>query len=94
MNETDLDYLIDDSTNKNPCYKLWLTVLLDAVLSYIQRQCTLGESFIFDPDNEFFDFVAETMGYSPDKLRNRIKKAGKELASTPGACRSKAGSQA
>jgi hypothetical protein len=36
---------------------------------------TAAQAFLFDPDNEFFDYVSESLGYEPDALRQRIKKA-------------------
>jgi len=74
----DLDAIIDESVTKSPEYRLWLTVTLDAVTSYLDWHSSLAEIFIFDPDNQFFDFVANEIGYNPDNLRKRIKEAGRQ----------------
>lgn len=77
MNEIDIDHLVDKSTAKTPEYRLWLAVTLDAIHFLLNSRfpTTLSESFLFDPDNDFFNFVADGLGYSPDGLRERIKKA-------------------
>lgn len=78
-NENDLDTTIDESATKSPEYRLWLTVTLDAVNDLLDWHSSLAEIFIFDPDNQFFDFVAYELGYEPEKLRERIRSTlGKE----------------
>jgi hypothetical protein len=76
--EIDIDEIIDADAGKSTEYRLWLTVTLDAVNSYKMYSSKLAESYLFDPDNLFFDFVADGMGYEPAALRHRIKKAAEK----------------
>lgn len=37
-----------------------------------------AKNFLFDRENQFFDYVADRMGYEPAALRQRIKQAMRE----------------
>jgi len=77
QNDIDLDYLIDgEFSPKDGVFHLWLFVTIDAffALRYGTDYAPGARDFLFG-DNEFFDFVAEEMGYEPDGLRERIRKA-------------------
>ena len=78
--ETDIDYNLDDPNAKSGVFGLWLHVLYISVCEYIRADkfsSIAAESFLFDSENEFFDYVADSMGYEPDALRQRIRKARK-----------------
>ena len=76
--ETDIDYNLDDPNAKSGVYGLWLHVLCISVYEYLHANKftqVAAESFLFDPENVFFDYVSDSMGYEPQALRQRIKKA-------------------
>ena len=76
--ETDIDYNLDDPNAKSGVFGLWLHILYISVCEYLHADkfsSIAAESFLFDPENEFFDYVAECLGYEPQALRERIKKA-------------------
>jgi len=77
QSEVDLDYLLENETSlRTGVYGLWLRVLLNSFISlkngdeYSQG----ARSFLFD-ENPFFDLVADQLEYSPEGLRERIRKA-------------------
>ena len=73
----DIDYL-DDPEAKSGVYGLWLRVFFISVFEYLQGHRfsqVAAEDFLFDPENVFFDYVSDAMGYEPQALRQRIKKA-------------------
>ena len=75
--EVDIDYL-DDPEAKSGVYGLWLHVFYISVREYLQGHRfsqVAAQDFLFDSENVFFDFVSDQMGYEPDALRQRIKKA-------------------
>jgi len=60
-------------------FRLWLRVFRDS-LHALQNGAFPGQverarSFIFDPENEFFEYVAHGLGVDPDGLRDRVRKA-------------------
>lgn len=65
-------------------YGLWLRVVVLSVLELQEGRVgsSTAESFLFDPENAFFDYVAEQMGYEPEALREKIrrglKRSGRE----------------
>ena len=76
--EVNIDYNLDDPNTNSGVYGLWLHVLCVSVCEYLNANkfsSIDAESFLFDPGNVFFDYVSESMGYEPDALRQRIKKA-------------------
>lgn len=76
--ETDFEYNLDDPHAKSGAYGLWLHILFISVTEYLHAEKfhqVAAESFLFDPENIFFDHVADKMGYEPQALRQRIKKA-------------------
>lgn len=76
--EADIDYNLDDPNAKSGVYGLWLHVLCISVCEYLHADKfsqVAAESFLFDPENVFFDYVSDSMGYEPQALRQRIKKA-------------------
>ena len=78
--ETDIDYNLDDPNAKSG---LWLHVLYISVIEYLHANkfsSIAAESFLFDPENVFFDYVSDSMGYEPDALRERIKKQALDRA--------------
>lgn len=55
-------------------YGLWLSVTVSAVRA-IRRKGKgkeLAIAFIKDPDNAFFEMVAEKLNLNPERLRNKI----------------------
>ena len=54
--------------------ELWLQVTADAVLNLRAFGSRAAEEFIFDEDNEFFDEVALYLGFTPEGLRDAIRK--------------------
>ena len=78
--ETDIDYNLDDPCAKSGAYGLWLHVLYISVIEYLHANkfsSIAAESFLFDPENVFFDYVSECLGYEPDAMRERIRKSSK-----------------
>ena len=76
--EVNIDYNLDDPNTKSGVYGLWLHVLCVSVCEYLHANkfsSIAAESFLFDPENVFFDYVSDSMGYEPQALRERIKKA-------------------
>ena len=76
--EVNIDYNLDDPNTKSCVYGLWLHVLYISVCEYLHANkfsSIAAESFLFDPENVFFDYVSDSMGYEPQALRERIKKA-------------------
>jgi hypothetical protein len=79
--ETDIDYNLDDPNTKSGVYGLRLHVLYISVCEYLHADkfsSIAAESFLFDPENVFFDWVSDSMGYEPQALRQRIKKAAEK----------------
>ena len=76
-NEIDLDAVLDcESSLKSGVYGLWLRVFTMSFFELQNGRWPAGaESFLFDPENPFFDFVADGLGYESDNLRNRIRGA-------------------
>ena len=74
-----IDYDFDNQkfSNKSGEYRLWLRVTLNAIDEYLHSKFSskLAENFLFDVDNQFFEMVAESLGYEPEALRQRIRKA-------------------
>lgn len=76
--ETDFEFNENDPHAKSGAYGLWLRVLYISVREYLHANkfsSIAAESFLFDPENVFFDYVSDSMGYEPQALRQRIKKA-------------------
>ena len=76
--EVNIDYNLDDPNTKSGVYGLWLHVLCVSVCEYLHANKfsqVAAQDFLFDPENVFFDYVSDSMGYEPDALRQRIKKA-------------------
>ena len=81
--ETDIDYNLDDPCAKSGVHGLWLHVLYISVIEYLHANkfsSIAAESFLFDSENVFFDYVSDSMGYEPDALRERIKKQALDRA--------------
>ena len=81
--EVNIDYNLDDPEAKSGIYGLWLHVLYVSVIEYLHANKfsqVAAESFLFDPENVFFDYVSDSMGYEPDVLRERIKKQALDRA--------------
>ena len=79
--EVDIDYNLDDPEAKGGIYGLWLHVLYLSVCEYLHADKfsqVAAEDFLFDPQNLFFDFVADSMEYEPQALRGAIKKSYKK----------------
>jgi len=57
-------------------YRLWLAVFISSFLILRNGKDGAGpaRSFLFG-ENPFFDLVADGLGYDPDALRERIKRA-------------------
>jgi len=77
-NDQDIDNLLESPALRSGVYGLWLRVFLISVLE-IRRgyNDTAAQAFLFDPENEFFAFVAECLGYEPAAMRERIRKTVK-----------------
>jgi len=76
--EIDIEDLLESPALRSGVYGLWLRVFLISVLE-IRRGYgnTAAQAFLFDPENEFFAYVAECLGYEPDAMRERIRKTVK-----------------
>lgn len=72
---SDLEALQDQTPGG--IYGLWLRVVILSVMEIQSGRfsTSAAESFLFDPDNIFFDFVAGELGYEPAGLRERMLKA-------------------
>ena len=77
-NDPDIDDLLETPAFRSGVYGLWLHVFLISVLELKRGGYdTAAQAFLFDPDNEFFDYVSECLGYDPDAMRERIRKTVK-----------------
>jgi len=73
--DADYERKENDLWHSTGCYGLWLAVTLSAILSLINGKHRIrAESFLFDEDNSFFDYVAERNDMTPEKMRERIIK--------------------
>lgn len=72
------DFLFDAIRERSGVYRLWLAVLIDAVITLRDGHSGTGpaRSFIFDT-NPFFDYVADELGYEPEALRERVARSMK-----------------
>lgn len=80
--EAQIDSIIRHS-NRTSEFRLWLRVTIDAFFA-LHNNCgnqDMARSWIFDPGNVLFDFIAEELGYSPETLRKRIREALKRSRS-------------
>lgn len=76
------DLSVSPSTIPPEChgaFRLWLRIFCDS-LHDLQHggfpgRVDRSRSFIFDPENDFLDFVAFGLGVDPDGLRDRVRKA-------------------
>jgi hypothetical protein len=71
------EILRDEPSLRSGVFGLWLRIFC---LSFFELKegrfrSRAAEEFLFDPANEFFDFVAGELGYEVDGLRERILKA-------------------
>lgn len=57
--------------------RLWLAVMLDAFISLRDQWGSedLARQWIEDPENPFFEALADHLGYTPEAFRRRIRKA-------------------
>ena len=77
-NNPDIDNLLETPALRSGVYGLWLRVFLISVLELRRGYGdTAAKAFLYDPENEFFDYVAECLGYEPDAMRERIRKTVK-----------------
>jgi len=69
-------------------FRLWLRVFRDSLVILqdggFPGRVELSRNFLFDPSNDFFDFVAFGLGVSPDGLRERVRKAIREGSNPSG----------
>jgi len=72
----EIDHSYADLKQRDPTgyVVLWLHVLIDAVENLRAFKSRAAEEFIFDEDNEFFDAVALFLGFTPEGLRDAIRK--------------------
>jgi len=60
-------------------WRLWLRVFHDCLIILkdggFPGQVDRSRSFLFDPENDFFDFVALGLGVDPDGLRDRVRRS-------------------
>jgi len=76
------DLSVSPSTIPPEChgaFRLWLRVFRDC-LHDLQHggfpgRVERSRLFIFDPENEFFEYVAMGLGVDPDGLRSRVRKS-------------------
>ena len=73
-NAADIDNLFE-SLPLPGIYGLWLRIFALSV-NELQRVYgdTAAQAFLYDPDNQFFDYVSERLGYEPAAMRERIRK--------------------
>jgi excisionase family DNA binding protein len=74
----DLDAFLERGpSNHSGVFLLWLSVTISAFLDLkdgIGHQ-RIAMRWIFDENNIFFDAVCDQLGYAPDAVRQRIRKA-------------------
>lgn len=76
--DIDLDYLLGrEFSRRDGVYRLWLQVFLSAffALKNGNDYAKGARGFLFDEENQFFQLVADELGYEPSGLRERIRKA-------------------
>lgn len=80
----DLDLVQNLPEPARGAFHLWLRVFRDSLIILqdggFPGRVELSRSFLFDPQNDFFDFVAFGLGVSPDGLRERVRKVLKKSA--------------
>ncbi|MBP7766586.1 MAG: hypothetical protein KA113_15470 [Syntrophaceae bacterium] len=71
--EIDIEDLLESPALRSGVYGLWLRVFVLSVKE-IRRGYgdTAAQAFLYDPENEFFDYVSEFLGYEPAAMRERI----------------------
>ena len=75
-NDPEIDNLLETPAFRSGVNGLWLHVFLISVLELKRGGYdTAAQAFLFDPDNEFFNYVSECLGYEPDAMRKLVKKA-------------------
>lgn len=74
----ELEDLLESPALRCGVYGLWLRVFVLSVKE-IRRGYgdTAARAFLYDPENVFFDYVSECLGYEPDAMRERIRKSSK-----------------
>jgi len=73
--DPDIDSLLETPELKTGEYGLWLRVFIISVFEIRSgRWNTAAKDFLFDPENEFFDYVSDCLGYDPEAMRARIKR--------------------
>lgn len=72
----EVDHSYADLKQRDPTgyLKLWLHVTADAVENLRAFKSRSAAEFIFDEDNEFFDAVALYLGFTPEGLRDALRK--------------------
>jgi len=71
---------LDDSTIQyQGITGLWLKILVMSLLELDSQFPEQALHYIFDPDNQFFDFAASRLDCQPEALRAGIKKRMKVM---------------
>jgi len=72
----EIDHSYADLKQRDPTghLKLWLHVLVDAVEGLRRSQSRSASEFVYDESNEFFDEVALYLGFTPEGLRDALRK--------------------
>jgi hypothetical protein len=85
--QIDLDTFIDTRTSeRTPEFRLWLMVTIRAFETLRCRwgHYEMARSWFEDQENYFFNSISEEMGFSPEAMRERIRKALARTASQAG----------
>ncbi|SEM38927.1 hypothetical protein SAMN04489760_11313 [Syntrophus gentianae] len=77
MNTDDFETILnEDTTTRSGAFRLWVAVLLDAVLTLKGERVgsrELAKSFIFDAGNVFLDLICGEMNIEPSLFRKHLE---------------------
>lgn len=77
MNSDDFETILNEqSTIRSGAFRLWVAVLLDAVLTLKGERIgsrELAESFVFDGGNVFLELICGVMNIEPAQFRKHLE---------------------
>jgi len=77
MNSNDFETILNaHSTIRSGAFRLWVAVLLDAVLTLKGERIgsrALAESFVFDGGNVFLELICGVMDIEPSQFRKHLE---------------------
>ena len=74
---SDLQALVDQNFAFSGIEGLWLKIVILSVIGLLSKfpgEQRRARDFLFDTDNQFFDYVCQNLEYEPEALRAGIRK--------------------